>query len=143
MESSSSSETDSSSSSISGYSTPPRSNLRSIALLSPKLLTSSELKRRFSPIHSPATKKRRCHLIRKPDSIVPFERPLHMPMILRTLFNPNQQQTSVVQSSNIDDSVVPGHCSSVLRFAKTESKNSLSISEGMMREKLKILLAKK
>ena len=61
-------------------------------------------------------------------------------MILRTLFHPDQQQTSA-QSASIDDGVVPAHSPSL---RKPEPDNpSLSISEAMMREKLKILLAKK
>ena len=62
-----------------------------------------------------------------------------MPMILRTLFDPVDAQTSV-QSANIDDSVVPIVSSNP---SKSESTITFAISEAMMREKLKFLLAKK
>lgn len=113
----------------SGYSTPPRSTTTTLRLITrrpAKLLTSSELKRCFSPIDS----QHRCIPIRKSDCLVPFERGLSMAMILRTLFDPIDEQTSV-QSSTIDDSVVP------------MMSSEPTIPEAVMREKLKFLLAKK
>jgi len=142
---------------IQGYSTPPRSEQPS-SFSQPKLLTSSELKRRFSPIHS-SNKKRRHNLIRKSDGLVPLERNLNMPMILPKLFDDNNKEEL---SLNEDDCIVPMSsskfsiksskiiprqsifdCLIPTNSFKIEQENTFSISETIMKEKLKILLQKK
>jgi hypothetical protein len=142
----SSSETNPSSIQV-GYSTPPRSNIKpepSFSFRQPKLLTSSELKRCFSPVYS-SNKKRR---FRKNDSLVPLERNLNMPVILQKLFDNHPEELSY----NTDDCIVPLSTSSKILFrqpivdclkVKFEQENIFSIPETLMREKLKILLEKK
>jgi hypothetical protein len=124
----------------------------------PKILSSAELKRRFAPIHS-SNKKRRHHLIRKTDCIVPLERNLNIPVILQKLFDDKDELSP--PSMNQDDCLVPISCSisSIISSKlihprshfdcltstsfKTEQENSFSISETIMKQKLKILLQNK
>ncbi|UJR15360.1 hypothetical protein I4U23_002309 [Adineta vaga] len=155
-------------SSNSGYSTPPRSTTIgqyssaspyfSQLFHQPKLLTSAELKRRFSPIHS-SNKKRRYHRIRKTDCIVPSERNLNVPVILPKLFDQQNSELSPTFTSQ-NDSLVPLFSSNspilssrmvhprpnfndlISNCFKTDQENLFSISETIMKQKLKILLQK-
>jgi hypothetical protein len=127
----------------SGYSTPPRSNVtfENTTFFQPKILTSAELKRRFSPIQS-SIKKRRHHLIRKNDSIVPSERNLNMPVILKKLFDKKEEDCIVPISSIMPSNII--HPQPIFNCSlKAEQENSFSISETTMKQKLKILLQKK
>ncbi|CAF1041443.1 unnamed protein product [Adineta ricciae] len=154
-----------------GYSTPPRaatydrrtsaSPCLSQLFHQPKLLTSAELKRRFPPIHI-ANRKRRYHLIRKTDCLVPLERNLNVPEILPDLFDSQTCELSPTYPSIHDDCMVPLSSSMaspslssfkivhprpnfnylIANCFKTEQENSFSISETMMKQKFKFLLQK-
>jgi hypothetical protein len=121
-----------------GYSTPPRSNIKpelSFTFRQAKLLTSSELKRRF---YTSNPKKRRYRIN---DSRIPLERNLNMPVIFQKLFDTHPEKES---SSNTDDCIVPLSSSKKLFHPPiAEQENIFSISENLLREKLKILLEKK
>ncbi|CAF3387720.1 unnamed protein product [Rotaria socialis] len=148
-------------SSIQGYSTPPRSNIppstnRSFSELfhHSKILTSNELKRRFSPM-----KKRRHHRIRKNDSIVPLKRNLNMPVILEKLFDYKEDHVSS-KSINDNDCLVPlssANCSlisskiihpqpiydcSIANSCKIKQEKLFSISETTMKQKFQTLFQK-
>ncbi|CAF1072102.1 unnamed protein product [Adineta steineri] len=142
-----------------GYITPPRSNPSlSQHFHQPKLLTSAELKRRFSPIHS-SNKKRRHNLIRKYDCIVPYERDVNRPIILQKLYdNKNQLSPTLVDqndyiipitylnSSSISSKLIhprPSHDCLMSNSCKIEQENFFPISETVMKERFKILLQKK
>jgi hypothetical protein len=128
----------------------------------PKLLTSAELKQRFSPISS-SVKKCRHHRIklqtnRRCNCLVPLERHLNIPVILQKLFNNQEELPGLIDD---DDSVVPDPSSSNSRVlssktkypspifdsfisnsCKIEQENSFSISETTMKQKFKTLLQK-
>ncbi|CAF3299310.1 unnamed protein product, partial [Rotaria sp. Silwood2] len=99
---------------VAGCSTPPRSNATyessSINLSfsqlfhQSKILTSAELKQRFSPIKS-SMKKCRHHLIEKNDCIVPLKRNLNMPVILEKLFDYKDNLST--KSMHENDCIVP------------------------------------
>ncbi|CAF1195425.1 unnamed protein product [Rotaria sordida] len=172
MESSSHLSLETNQSSVQGYSTPPRSNIRyesSSSSSSPnlsfsqlfhqsKILTSAELKRRFSPIKS-SIKKHRHNFIQKTDSIVPLKQNLHMPMILEKLFDYKEDLS--IKSLNENDCIVPISSSKFSFISskiihhqpsfdcfisdsfKTEQKHLFSISETTMKQKFQTLLQNK
>ena len=110
-----------------GYSTPPRLHIKpelSFSFRQAKLLTSSELKRRFNT-SNPKKRRFRIH-----DSLVPLERNFNMPVILPKLFDTHPEEELPL---NTDDCIVPSK----------EQENIFSISESLLKEKLKILLEKK
>ncbi|CAF1574027.1 unnamed protein product [Rotaria sp. Silwood1] len=168
MESSSHLSLETNQSSIQGCLTPPRShttyessstNLSFSQLFhQSKILTSAELKRRFSPIKS-SIKKRRHNFIRKNDCIVPLKQNLNMPVILEKLFDYKDDLS--IKSIHEDDCLVPILCSNYSLLSskiihsqpifdcfksnsfKTKQENFFSISETTMKQKFQTLLQKK
>jgi hypothetical protein len=131
-----------------GYSTPPRTKKPfepKPCFSQPKLLTSSELKRRFSPIYA-SNKKHRHHDIRKFDSLAPFEHHRHLPLILHKLFTADSNKENLL-SIHEDDSIVPSkasfHPPIFDTFISNSNEPTFAISETIMKEKLQILLEKK
>lgn len=140
-----------------GYSTPPRSKIPpasptlsfSELFHQSKILTSAELKSRFSPIKL-TMKKRRYNLIRKNDSIVPMNQNLNMPVILEKLFNYQEDLSS--KSITHDDCLVP-LSSNIIHSQpifdnfmknsyKTQQEKLFSISETTMKQKFQTLIQK-
>lgn len=135
-----------------GFVTPPRSIQKShpkTSLSQAKLLTSSELKRRFAP-----NKKRRHQLMlsssSSTDSLVPCERHLKMPVILDKLFTDENKENFL---SRIDDNrLVPNsfllhhsslHSNSFKHHQQQQQQEQIfSIPDSIIKEKFKILFEK-
>ena len=127
-----------------GYSTPPRTSLiearRSPLSFRTRILTSAELKQRFSPI-----KKRRRHLVElqvneRTDSFVPLKRPRHMPVLLPKLFADEQKDAF----SMCPKQVYPHLIFDQLRgnSFKNPDEKSFTISENILKEKFQTLVEK-
>ena len=137
-----------------GYSTPPRSTRIvqsphfSHLFHQPKLLTSAELKRRFSPILKP----RRAHLAplpinRRTDGVVPLKRSvLPLPTVLPRLFVEHQDDDFIVSlCSDVPPATTMAYPpSSFDPFAshalKSTQENAFTISEKTLKDKLQALL---
>ena len=136
-----------------GYSTPPRLNSigtqRSpVSALTrrcpqPKLLTSAELKQRFSPIK----KRRRRHLVElqvneRTDSCVPLKRPRHMPVLMPKLFADEQRDS--LSGSVWPKQVYPHLVFDSLKTnsLKNPEEKPFTISENILMEKFQTLIEK-
>ena len=136
-----------------GYSTPPRSNRIvpsphfSRIFHQPKLLTSAELKRRFSPIR----KHRRVHLgplptNRRTDGVVPLKRSVApLPAVLPQLFVDQDNDMIVSLCSDVPPATTMAYSpSSFDPFAchslKNTQENAFTISEKTLKDKLQALL---
>jgi len=135
-----------------GYVTPPRSTQiyhPKTSLSQAKLLTSSELKRRFSSNYYSLHKKQRRHqLILKTDSLVPCEHHLKMPVILDKLFADENKENLLSRTDN--DRIVPYsssnsyflHPSCQSNSFKHQQEQLFSIPDSIIKEKFKILFEK-